>query len=271
MLRSIIILVLAINCIEFGFGQTEQEKQLLAVELEYFYATSDSLRTRCVVKKMNLFFSENQVNDRLFVEIQRLDNRWVLEEEKANVYWNICLASYLLDEPYYFLKYANRLKDLEGSSTQIELLDFLMQANKSESNAELQLANLVEKDSVFCDLNTLISASFYEYRFNDVARISSFIVPGTGLFVVKNPLKGLTSMGLNTASFFAIRYLVQNNLYINTVGWGVNLIQRFYLGGMSLTEKMIAQNEKKQKAHLAVEAENALLKVLEVYPLEFRD
>jgi hypothetical protein len=51
----------------------------------------------------------------------------------------------------------------------------------------------------------------------------------------------------------------------------VNLIQRFYMGGITLTEKMIVEKEAKEKAHLALDGEDALLKVLAKYPLVFRN
>ncbi|MGJ8661285.1 MAG: hypothetical protein ACSHXL_04550, partial [Bacteroidota bacterium] len=71
---------MAVLYINFGFAQNEFEKKLLDQELAYFHASSDSVKSRCVLKKMNLYFSQNVVDERLFFEIKRLENDWILEE-----------------------------------------------------------------------------------------------------------------------------------------------------------------------------------------------
>jgi hypothetical protein len=253
------------------FAQSTIEQKLLEEEMNYFEATSDSMRTVFALRKMDLFFSQNQVDERLFFEIKRLDNRWIPEVKKEDLYWNIALASYLLDERYYYLKYANRYKEITTSTIESEILEFLVYVKTNETSSRALLDNLELKDSSLIDLESLFDANYHESKNKSLVRIMAKIIPGSGLLLLKKPVKGITSMGLNTASFFAIRYLIQNTMYINTFAWGMNLVQRFYLGGIALTEKMITEKETKEKAHLALEGEDALLKVLTKYPLVFRN
>jgi hypothetical protein len=269
--QSIIAAILTALFTNFGLTQSQFEQQLLQEEMAYFYATNDSVRGRCVVEKIHLFIAENLVDDRLFAEVKRLDNEWVLEEEKNSLYWNISVVCYLMNEPYYYLKYAQRYRDCSTYAIEMDVLDFLACVKRDQAKANDILSKLVLQDSSLHQLSKLIDANVYESKFKVLARFGSVVLPGSGLFIAKEPIKGVTSFGLNTATFFAVRYLIQNSLYINSISWGMNLIQRFYLGGMALTEKMIGKKEAKEKAHLAAVAEDALKTVLLRYPLEFKD
>ncbi len=270
MLQGITILIFALLSIEFGFSQKVMEDRLLAEEIAFFRAENDSMKTRCVIHKISILLEHNQIDERLFKEINRLDNNWVSQEEKGNLYWNISVVCHLLDEHYFYNAYAKRYLDIEGNSTELSLLNFLSVVKRDKVESEKRLEQLESSDSIFCSLRTLINANNHTSKYKVLARYGSLLLPGSGLMIAKETVKGITSLGLNTGTFFAVRYLLQNSLYINAAGWGMNLIQRFYLGGMSLTEKMITKKESKEKAHQAVQAEDALQKVLSKYPLEFR-
>lgn len=271
MRRRIILVLLTILSINSVFAQSSFEQKLLEEEWNYFQADSDSLRTVFALRKTNLFFHQNEVDERLFYEIKRLDNRYVPEAQKENLYWNVALASYLLDERYYYLKYANRYKELAGSTVEMDLLEFLVHVKLNETESQKMLDSLQAKDSAFSDLAYLLEANNHESKHKNLVRVMAKIIPGSGLLILKKPVKGVTSMALNTATVFALRYLIQNNMYVNTFAWGMNLIQRFYMGGIALTEKMIVEKEAKEKAHLALDGEDALLNVLAKYPLVFRN
>ena len=53
-------------------------------------------------------------------------------------------------------------------------------------------------------------------------------------------------------------------------GWGSNLITKFYIGGLNLTEKTVLFREAYKKEKLATNCELQLKNILEKYPLKMK-
>ena len=80
--------------------------------------------------------------------------------------------------------------------------------------------------------------------------ISSAVLPGSGAALNGYVLKGVLSLGLVSASAYAVAKMVEYGLYLNAVLWGTGVGLKFYVGNINLTEKLFYKAEAKQKNKL---------------------
>jgi hypothetical protein len=272
-MRPIIYLILFIClCINSFFSQESLDSKLLTIEEKIYTEINDTMANDLVIEKVNLLLKEEKYDDRILNEIKRVKiNLMNNEIVKSSFLWNASLISYLNAETYTSLYYFNLYQNLENdSSIQVTLLNFLINSGYNDLKADEYLNKLIIQDSLFNSLVCFNEVQRYELKHKKVYGVLGMLLPGAGLIVNKEYRKGVTSMGLNTATVLAITWFAKQNLYLNMFGWGSNLITKFYLGGLNLTEKTVLLREASIKEKLATNCELQLKYIVEKYPLELK-
>lgn len=271
-MRQIICVIgLTVLCISPLLSQKSLDSSLLILEEKIYREEKDTLINQLILEKVRLLLDEQELDTRILFEIKRVKPSLIIGKAKIDFLWNASIISYLTGETYSSLHYFDLYQNLKVDTTiQNTLLSFLVYSGYNNAKADLYLNQLIQRDSTFNTLNCFNEVQAYELKHKKMYGILSMILPGAGLILNQEYRKGITSLGLNTASVFAISWFYQQNVYLNMFGWGSNLITKFYIGGLSLTDKTVINKESMKKEKLATSCELQLKKVLEKYPLNFK-
>ena len=271
-MRQIICLIgLIFLCINSLLSQESLDSKLLKLEEKIYEEINDTIVTDLLIEKVNLLMLEESYDNRILSEIKRVNTNLISDSIKSVFLWNASLISYLNNETYTSLFYFNLYQNLEiDSSTENTLLNFLINTGYNDTKADFYINELIHKDSLFNSLICFKEVQKYELKHKKMYGVLGMILPGSGLIANHEYRKGITSMGLNTATVFAITWFAKQNLYLNMFGWGSNLITKFYIGGLNLTEKTVLFREANKKEKLATNCELQLKNILEKYPLKMK-
>jgi hypothetical protein len=245
------------------------QDSLLNFEEHIFYAKSKKEATNNLLEKVDFLIKHDSIGLETFHEIKRIEFTFLSDSLKPRATWNATLISYYHQEFDYAWIYWNRYNKLtKDTSAENLFVGYLLAIKKDSSVASTLLNKLVIKDSLFYGLKdnyTLIKDPCCRV----FKLVSSAIVPGSGLIMNGNIGKGLLSLGINSSIVLLMRFLIINSAWINVALMGTNLIGKFYLGGIRLTDKEIKKrNERiknKRASKSALEIEEITLK----YPIKF--
>lgn len=271
MLRIIIPVLFCINCISHILGQVDFNSHLMELEKEYYDAKNDTIKNLLVIKKIDLYLSENKTSQEVLHEVKRVDYSMLPNSDLHSFLWNASLIAYFNKDTYYSLHYIDEYAAVSGdSSVEMKILKLMIYSAYDTTIAADIIQDLTLLDSNFSCLNCLIEIQQYELKHKSFLKNTSFFIPGMGMLLNGNVLKGSTSLLLNTGTVFAIRWLLQQNLYVNMISWGSNLAMKFYAGNIQLTKKLIDKKEDKQRKKLADNCELLTQKIVSEFPLFFR-
>jgi hypothetical protein len=90
------------------------------------------------------------------------------------------------------------------------------------------------------------------------------------MLALNKPKQATASLLLNAGVAFMVYELIKSNLYFNAAALGLMLTQKFYLGGIKLTDKLYNDSIINKKATAAQKCEIDLKKLFEMYPLNFK-
>jgi hypothetical protein len=272
MYRSITLIYILLQFINSGYTQDTLSSNLLKFEKAIYYATSDTSSNRVLVEKMN-FLIENKVDNKQILANSKRINRHLItsQDEKSRFLWNSCVAAYLENDLYYSLHCMKEYQLVTGdSSVECESLRFFIYTNYDKAETEQIISNLIQRDSIFLAFKEYHNAQLYEVNYRGLKKIMAYVVPGAGMMLNGNFLKGFISLALNSASVSAIYYLVSRSMYINSIAWGSNLILKFYLGNVNLTDKLIEAKQGSKRKKLAKKCELSINECLIKYPIDYR-
>lgn len=268
--RIIINILFVLLCTNFLSSQVDFKQQLLDLELARYQSSNDSLKSQLAFQKMGLYIDSNAHELALMDEIKRVESKYLDSSQQIAFYWNASVAAYLMDESYlfthYIVEYKRRSQD---SAIHLRLLEYLVFHLIDPDRGKRAFSDLIDADSTLGCLSCLMEIQEFEIKNRWFKSNIGLVVPGLGLMLSGNILKGMTSVALNSLSFFAVRYLIQGSLYINAVAWGNNLFSKFYLGNLRLTEIMVNKREIQKRQRLANECEPFVQMSLMKYPIHF--
>lgn len=273
MRRIIIPLLFLVLFIDNAIGQDSLSFQLMTIEKKVFQTTSDTVINELLLEKFDLLLHNGNDNfEDALKTAKRIKSELIeLKPERARFFWNASLVAYLEKDIYYGLHFIDAYERLElDSSIQFLSLKFFINSNINEEVSKSIVDDLILKDSIFQGFHCYQNAQEYKVRATKLKIVMSYIIPGSGMIINGNIVKGLISMGLNTTTVLAISYLWKRNLYLNTLAWGSNLIMKFYIGNTNLTKKLLNERELTKQKRLANSCEPLIDKCLIKYPLEFR-
>lgn len=271
MLRNIFIAILALVCIKQTNAQS-LDSVLMELEYQYYVEQSDSIKSDIVLRKIDACLRQNAVSENLLIELSRVEIDYLSEEAKLDYLWNASLIYYLLDKPRRTIHYV-RLYEKQDSTVnmpEMDLLKYLAYIESDLVKSDTLLNRMSRQDSTFSCLTCLRDVSTFELKHKNLRLVASYFIPGIGTAFTGKPLKGALSLTLSTLSVFAMIYTGQNQLWINTVGWSLNLFGKFYMGNVRLADRTIINREQYKKEKLAGECELQIREILNRYPLTFR-
>lgn len=272
MLRNSIILLLLQFSTSFLHAQT-MDSVLLQYEYAYFLAENDSERNVIALNKLNHHLQQKEISDQIFIDLKRVKPALLTQDELLNFYWNSSLIYYVSNNHYQAVHYIAEYEDASRTSaldTSFLLLNYFIYAEYDTTASNLLFAQLVESDSSMNCLSCIPEVSNFELKHKKMRILASYFIPGVGTMSAGKPIKGILSLSLNVLSVFAIVYTIQNKLWINTFGWGTNLLGKFYTGNIRLATKVIAEKELSKKKELAQVCELQIRHIIQRYPLNFR-
>ncbi|MBI1838187.1 MAG: hypothetical protein HYR91_13070 [Flavobacteriia bacterium] len=243
------------------------EYKLLELEEAYFQSDNDSLKNLILFEKTNIYIENNQITNELLNEIKRVNYKSLNDSLQYIFLWNASLSAYLLKDQYYTIHFLDLYEtNFNSTKKEFQLLKLLAYSDFDSSTVNTIIKIFPEFNCLKCIENS----NLYELKSKKTYTTLAFLIPGTGLIANQNYVKGLIALSINTLSFFSIRWLYLNRLYINMISWGGNFIGKFYFGNVVLTKKELRKKELKKQKKLTTECELQLKLILEKYPLMFQ-
>lgn len=188
-----------------------------------------------------------------------------------NLFWNASLIAYFNEDIFHALNYFDQYETIAKDTTlENDLLKTVIYSRYNPVYSSELIQNLTRKSSKFQCLECLNEVEKYALKHKILKQRFSYFIPGMGLFLNGNGLKGTTSVLLNASAIIAIRWMFQNNVYLNMVGWGSNMVAKFYIGNINLTSKVLDKKEASNKSKKAMECSLLLSKILDEYPLNYK-
>jgi len=272
MLKNTLNLIILLLFTSRLFGQHNTDSLFVCLEKQVFEATCDTVKTELIFKKATLYFEADRYDSLLLNETDRID--WRLLKNKSDCsrfLWNASIAN-LLQKRYtkaefYFNLYIELNKN-DSDTLQIKVLAALifMPLNHSKLIELIGQTN----DSLIQALTCYQSVLNYQKPRKNYFVLASALIPGSGMLAANKPKQGLTSLALNAATVYFIYTLAQHNLYVNAVTWGFILGQKFYLGNLALTQKLVDEAEFQQRQALAQACEKTVFKLLKKHSLTYK-
>lgn len=274
MRKNIIIVIILFLCISFLHAQLVTDSLLFELEKKIYKESNDTAKTELLLQKLSIYFNQNNiVNHQVLNELERVE--WTLIKDSAvvsNFFWNSALA-YLLNEKHQLaLNSYNHYQEVAKIDTSIDACFFkaLITLNLDSVKFNECLKSCIQKDSSFIDMRCFYDVVNYEKKYRNAYLVSSVVIPGSGMLMLGKSRQGFTSLIINSASAYAVYALIQSNLYVNSIFWGIVLAQKFYAGGIKFTNKLFDEKEMKKQFQLSTNCRTSLDKLLLKYPLKFR-
>lgn len=272
MFRIIIVAFIPFYFINLVSSQTTSNynSELLEFEKKHFYESDTTLKNEILFHKLNYMIKTDSVlNSNILNEIKRIDYTLLEYSIAGKFLWNASIIAYLNNDYNFSLYYLKEYEKITIDQQNVEflLLKTILYANSDEKIAEENIKKLVEIDSSINCLECLTQINNYKLKYKKFYGLSTLFIPGIYSFSQGKVLKGFTSLGLNIGTILVIRNFYQQQLYINMLTWGSNLIVKFYFGNRTLLEKQLKYSEKKEKEKRTINCTLQLNTILEKYPL----
>jgi hypothetical protein len=245
--------------------------KLIGLEKAFYSSNSSAEKTAIAYQKFNFLIFNNILNEQCVLEIDRIDAHHLTITEQKNFFWNSTIISFVNNinskAIYFFERYQESNLD---SSNEALLLSSLIHSDYNSEKSKKSLLELSKRDTVFNCLICLSRDNSLNEKNKKVKIVSSAIIPGLGMMLNGNILKGLTSTALKTSSIILINHLILNKSYINALGWGFSLWLKFYTGNLKLTEKLIDEKQNNIYRKKSEQCKNNWIRILNFYPLKFK-
>jgi len=245
--------------------------KLISLEKSYFLSDSNYEKTLIAYQKFNLLILNNVQDEQSILEIDRIEYDYLLSSEQIKFFWNAALINFLNDKKIKAIHFFERYQEISlDSSNEMLLLSALIYSDFNHIKSTVSLVELSKRDTVFKCLSCLQKDEYANEKSKKLKIISSAFIPGLGMILNGDVIKGLTSTALNASSIILINYLILNQSYINALSWGFSLGLKFYTGNLKLTESLIDKKQNKKLKMESVYCKNKWQIILDNYPLKFK-
>ena len=271
MLKNITILIILLHYTNSLFSQQNFDSELLRLEQKIYKEVNDTIKADLILRKINLYFKQNNTDNGALNETERCD--WTLIKDstaQSNYLWNLTLLNLIHKRYNRALNYYENYIKTNDTTIHTKLLGALIYMNLDST----KLKNYLDQQNFEIGMGNNFTC--YQKTLNvtqnnkNIYLAASAIFPGSGLLALNKPKQGITSLLLNAGVAYTVFELINNNLYFNAVAIGLMLTQKFYLGGIKLTNKLFDEKINHKKAAIAQQCELELKKLFEKYPLNFK-
>ena len=269
-MQRIIIIFIIVSINSFLIAQQLDSLDVRLMQLEYsiFLQKNDSAKKSLKYQKINLCIL-NQNYHRAYEEIQKvidsqekdtLIRRWLL--------WDKTLLAYLNDDVFQAYQcYNNYINYTKDSSISSLIMGWLIYQDLEFEDSNMFEMAILKRDSSFQKIFSLKRHKENDSKYK-LAKISSWILPGMGMFILGYPIKGINALIINAAWEVGVIVLIQHQLFFNAaflgITWGV---QKFYMGNVRLTKKIIRYKQSQNIQDIKKHQHTVLKDVLIKYPL----
>jgi hypothetical protein len=251
-------------------AQNDLTDSLLKLEEKIF--TTQNIAEKAQYLKIKTELNLNALNTEAAMhELERYSGLVEYNYADADILWNGALLSLRFDKAgqasNYFQSYYHRF---DSSSAQSSLLGFLVYLNNDSTRAQHFYKKLILQDDSLRCLDCFYRMVNAHYRKGNFFKVSSLLVPGSGLIMTGRLVKGFIAMGI--AGFFVAEgiVLLHNGLIINFLGTDVTWGLKFYIGQYLLTAKELGKKTGKKKSQRAQKCKLAFDKELKKYSIDYR-
>jgi len=269
-MQRIIIIFIIVSINSFLIAQQLDSLDVRLMQLEYsiFLQKNDSAKKSLKYQKINLCIL-NQNYHRAYEEIQKvidsqekdtLIRRWLL--------WDKTLLAYLNDDVFQaYQNYNNYINYTKDSSISSLIMGWLIYQDLEFEDSNMFEMAILKRDSSFQKIFSLKRHKENDSKYK-LAKISSWILPGMGMFILGYPIKGINAFIINAAWEVGIIVLIQHQLFFNAVFLGITWgVQKFYMGNVRLTKKIIRYKQSQNIQDIRKHQHTVLKDVLIKYPL----
>lgn len=273
MLKNIIILIILLHYTNCLFSQQNFDSELLRLEEKIYNEVNDTAKAAIILQKINLYFTQNKSDNRVLNEIERCD--WTLIKDsvtQSNYLWNLTLLNTIHKRYNRAVNYYENYTKINTKDTTIhtKLLGGLIYMNLDSTKLKNYLSCQNFEIAVVNNFTCYQATLNISKKNKNMYLIASGVLPGSGMLALNKPKQATASLLLNAGVAFMVYELIKSNLYFNAAALGLMLTQKFYLGGIKLTDKLYNDSIINKKATAAQKCEIDLKKLFEMYPLNFK-
>ncbi|MBX7094249.1 MAG: hypothetical protein K1X56_05970 [Flavobacteriales bacterium] len=252
-IKRIILILLLFSIKPQIFAQENIADSLLAIEYRIYKSENDTLVQQLLLQRYQLQLHHKASIAEINKTLSRIDLTLITDSiVRKKMHWNKTLGTYLNGEFDSSEAYTKSYLAYYGEGdTDIWTLNYLNLHQKKSEKEKEALTRLIQIDSSYQALNCICEVEDYELKHPGFYKISSILVPGSGLIFLGKPIKGGIALGISTLTVFAIADLFFKSTWFNMIYWGGSLIDKFYLGQIRLTEKLTQEKQAQKKAELA--------------------
>lgn len=269
MRRIIIIFIfVSINRVLIAQQIDSLSVRLMQLEFSIFLQNNDSIKRLLKYQKINLCILKQNYY-KAYEEVKRIND----SEEKDSLLkrlllWDKTLLCYLNDDIFQaYQNYNNYINYIKDSSISSLIMGwFIYQDLGFEDSKEFEIA-ILKRDSSFQKIFSLKMHKKNELKYK-LAKISSWVLPGMGMFILGYPIKGISALIVNTSWEVGVIILIQNQLFFNAAFWSILWgVQKFYMGNVRLTKKIISYKETQNLKDIRKQQHAIMKEVLIKYPI----
>jgi hypothetical protein len=252
------------------FAQNDLTDSLLKLEEKIF--SSQSIAEKAQYLKIKTELNLHALNTEAAMnELERYSSLIEFNNADEDLLWNGTLLSLRFDRlgqaSNYFQSYYHRFDSL---SAQSNLLGFLVYLNNDSIRAQHFYRKLLTLDDSLRCLDCFYQMVNAHYGKGSFFKVSSLLVPGSGLIMMGRPAKGLVALGISGVFVAGGIALLSNQLPVNFVGTDVLWGLKFYIGQYLLTAKELNKKTYKKKNQLAQKCKLAFDNELKKYSIDYR-
>ena len=269
MRRIIIIFIfVSINRVLIAQQIDSLSVRLMQLEFSIFLQNNDSIKRLLKYQKINLCILKQNYY-KAYEEVKRIND----SEEKDSLLkrlllWDKTLLCYLNDDIFQaYQNYNNYINYTKDSSISSLIMGWLICRDLGfEDSKEFEIA-ILKRDSSFQKIFSLKMHKKNELKYK-LAKISSWVLPGMGMFILGYPIKGISALIVNTSWEVGVIILIQNQLFFNAAFWSILWgVQKFYMGNVRLTKKIISYKETQNLKDIRKQQHAIMKEVLIKYPI----
>ena len=248
----ILLILISLSTKAQYIADTSITKKLLLLEFRFWEGTTDPIKLEALLNKADIYKALNLHEQALF-ELERA-KKYCIDQNAFSVLNFEKMLHYFLSDKY------NDASDISISVNELEQIHKtkeyttmkLFSLNESEKwgKCKQELLNKCSIDDSTNKIKIEQLPTIYNYVSPAYcSRLSSFI-PGLGEIKAGYPVKGVTSLLINSGLLLFTGYNFYYGFYLTGIISGGLPLLKFYGGGKRLSERLAEEHNEKEKKKL---------------------
>lgn len=234
------ITIILIYTLSITKAQSLNDSLLLELEHQFWLAKNDSVKFNALLNKADVLYTSGNV--------KAAANELYRSQEFAKTYYQQTVINYKKMLFEFVLKqyaFVHQTQLTPQAATSINKLQeyelmYLFSLNETQywERCKDSLLKLCSNCSTTLKDSITALPVVYDYLSPEKAELLSAFLPGLGQTYSTYPLKGFTSLVLNSGFIYITTYAILNSYYVTAVVYGIFPLLKFYNGGKRLSGKL---------------------------------